>query len=275
MSDEYIQLCRDYLDSLDKDIDEEELEELEARIGELEEEREEYLESYGEDDVLVERVEEEINELQSQLEDIQNAVSRADELRDKVLEKTTSQFIAEGKYLDEDVLEALNHALTNKREATLRIEDWEITPDVEIEEGVRRISHVIRKLALARSEGDTDLEESWESIEGSTKHEPFLVLAEAGEALSPSAVAEQIDEDVDTSTMGTRLRNTIHQLEYTPYHRIEGDYMVSTVGEVMSREYGGELIEETVAKDGEKVESDDNDEEEKQTTLDATSENDD
>ena len=275
MSEDYIQMCRDYLGSLDEDVDQEEIDEIEAEIAELEDEREEYLENYGEDDVLVERVDEELGDLRARLDKKEEALSRTGELRDKLLEETTSQFIAEGEYLDEDVLEALNHALTNKRDPTLLIEDWEISPEATLDEGVRRISHVVRKLALARSDDDDDLEESWESIEGSTKHEPLLIVAEAGKALSPSEVAERIEEDVDSSTVGTRLRNTIHQVEYTPYHRIEGDYALSTVGEVMIREYGGGLLEETEIDDEDNVEQEEKDENEKQATLDATSENDD
>lgn len=241
MSKDYNTLCEEYVESLDRDVDTGEIDELEKRISELEDERAEYIQEYGEDDVLVERVDDELDELKQKLEDIKQAASQTEQLKEKVLKRTASEFIAEDSFITEESLEALNHAFTGNRASTLLIEDEEITPETELEGNIRHISHTIRKLAMAKLDTDDGLKDSWESIDDSTKYEPMIIVAGAQKPLTPSQVAEKMEEQVDCGTVGTRLRNSIHQLDFTPYHRVDGDYMLSTIGDVMIQEYEGEI----------------------------------
>jgi hypothetical protein len=78
-----------------------------------------------------------------------------------------------------------------------------------------------------------------------------------------------MDEDVGSGTVGNRLRDAIHYLDYTPYHRVEGDYTLSTVGEFMVQEYSGDIPEEDI--DG-AIEVEEGVDSEQQVTLQATTE---
>lgn len=237
MSDNFNELCDRYIEALDSEIDVERLDELEEDIAELEEEREQFVEDYGEDDVLVERVDDEIEELVSEKEEIEGAVDQVDELEAKILERVSSGFIAEDSYITETTLEALNHIFTGSRESELLIEDWVVTPDGELDSNVRTITDYIRKLSLAKLGTDDSLRKTWSGIEGGKRLDPFLTVARADTPLSPSEVAERIGDGMERQTAGNRLRDAIHHADYSPYHRVDGDYTLSTVGKFMYRKF--------------------------------------
>jgi len=245
MSENFNDLCGQYLEALDSEIDAERLDELEEELVELEGERDKFVEDYGEDDVLIERVDDEIDELVSEKEDIEGAVDQVDELETKILETVSSGFIAEDSYITETTLEALNHISIGTRESELLIEDWVVTPDVELDSNVRTVTDYIRKLALAKLGTDDSLQKTWSGIEGGKRLDPFLTVARADNPLSPSEVAERIGDGMERQTAGNRLRDAIHYADYSPYHRVDGDYTLSTVGEFMFREfYEGKTGEE-------------------------------
>lgn len=276
MSEDFIDRCERYLKSIDKEVNEAEIEELENRVADLEEEREEYLEEYGEDDVLVERVDDELEKLRNELDSKRRELNQTDELAEKVLEHTASEFIAEGQFLDESSLAAINHSLTGNRESMLLIGDQKITSDTEIEGNVRRVSHIVRKLALAKLGKDDDIKDSWKSVEGGKRHEPFLVVATAEAPLSTSEITERIDEDASKGTVGGRLRDSVNKIEYPPYNRVDGNYRLSTIGEVMFQEFEDEIEQETSAEEPETIEGGrEESKSEQQITLNSTAEKDD
>lgn len=266
MSDEedFRELCNRYLKSLDADVDEERRRSLQTRISELEEEREDFLQDYGEDDVLVHRLDEQIESLRSEFKNIQDVISQSEELEETILQRTSSEYIAEGEYLSDEVLEALNHICTGSRKPQLLIKDWVVGED-EFEEDVLDVSDYTRKIAMAKLGSNDSIRESWKNIAGGKKLSAFVTVARSEEPLSPAQVAERMEENVDSNTAGTRLRNAIHGTEYTPYHRIDGDYTLSTVGQFMFREYADQDKLESVENEGEA-------EGEQQATLEATPE---
>lgn len=235
-------LCQRYLNALDADVDEERCKELKEEIEELEEEREGYGEDYGEDDVLVEKVDKELEELRSELNETEAAVDQTENLEASILNRTISEFIAGGEYLSDECLEALNHIFTGKRDPELLIRDQVVDADSELEGNVRAISDSIRKIAMANLGTNDSIETTWENIKSGKKLEPFLIVAKAEEPLSPTQIAECLEEDVDSNTVGTRLRNAIHGFNYIPYHRIEGEYRLSTIGQFIFREYPGQEV---------------------------------
>jgi hypothetical protein len=237
MNESFTELCQQYLDALDADVDQQRIEELDEEIADLQEERAGYIEDYGEDDVLVQRVDEELNELQTEKEELESVVDQVAELETKILETSSSGFIAENSYITETTLEALNHVFTASRESELLIEDWVVTPDAELDSNVRTITDYVRKLALAKLERDDSILKTWEGIEGGKRLDPFLTVARADTPLSPSQVAERIGDGMEGQTAGNRLRDAIHHADYSPYHRVDGDYTLSTVGKFMYREY--------------------------------------
>ena len=245
MNENFNDLCEQYLEALDSEIDVDILDELEEEIAELEEERDQFIEDYGEGDVLIERVADEIDELVSEKEEIEGAVDQVDEMEVKILETVSSGFIAEDSYITETTLESLNHIFTGARESELLIEDWVVTPDVELDSDVRTVTDYIRKLALAKLGTDDSLQKTWSGIEGGKRLDPFLTVSRADTPLSPSEVAERIGDGIERQTAGNRLRDAIHHADYSPYHRVDGDYTLSAVGEFMFREfYDGETSEE-------------------------------
>lgn len=246
MSENFNDLCEQYLEALDSEIDVQRLDELEEEIAELEEERDQFVEDYGEDDVLVERVDDEIDGLMSEKDEIEGTVDQVDELETTILETVSSEFIAEDSYITESTIEALNHIFTGSRESELLVEDRVVTPDVELDSNVRTITDYIRKLALAKLRKDDSLQKTWSGIEGGKRLAPFSTVARADTPLSPSEVAERIGDGMERQTAGNRLRDAIHHADYSPYHRVDGDYTLSTVGEFMYRAfYEGETDEET------------------------------
>ncbi|PSQ26288.1 hypothetical protein BRD03_10750 [Halobacteriales archaeon QS_9_68_17] len=265
MSENFNDLCEQYLGALNSEIDIERLDELEEEIAELEKERAKFVEDYGEDDVLVERVGNEIDELVSEKEGIEGAVDQVDELETKILETVSSGFIAENSYITERTLEALNHIFTGAQESELLIEDWAVTPDVELDSNVRTVTDYIRKLALAKLGTDDSLQKTWSGIEGGKRFDPFLMVARADTPMSPSVVAERIGDDMERQTAGNRLRDAIHHADYSPYHRVDGDYTLSTVGEFMFREFYDRETNEEADGEGESTPNG-------QATLEATGE---
>jgi hypothetical protein len=133
----------------------------------------------------------------------------------------------------------------------------------EFDEEVLEVSDYVRKIAMAKLGTNDSIRESWENIAGGKKLGPFLTVAASEEPLSPAQVSERMDDDVDSGTIGNRLRDAIHYLNYTPYHRVDGDYTLSTVGQFMFLEYTDQAqgIEDEVKEEGEQ-----------QTTLEATPE---
>jgi myosin heavy subunit len=245
MSEDFDKLCEEYLSALDSDVDEERLSSLQSEISDLKDEKDQYISDYGEEDVLVERVTEEIEELEKEKEEYAGALNETEELKEQILNRTKENYVATGEYTKEPSLEALNHIFTGSRDPLLQIEDWTITPEMDLEEGLRQCSDYIRKMALAKLDQDDTLLDTFEKIEGTKKYEPFILLAEADKSLSPSQVADRLDEDVETDTVGTRFRNAIHGLEYNPYHRKEGDYTLSTVGELIYELYSDDVMTES------------------------------
>jgi hypothetical protein len=262
MSETFTELCQRYLDALDADVDQQRIEELDEEIADLQDERSGYIEDYGEDDVLVQRVDEELDDLQAEKTELEGAVDQVAELQESVLERIASEFIADEEFLTEPSLEALNHIFTDSPEPKLLIEDWEVHTDADLEEHIRPITDYIRKLAMGMLGTNDAMKELWENIEGTKKYEPFIIVAQADEPLSPSQVADRMDEDIESDTVGTRFRNAIHQFEYHPYHRVEGDYTLSTVGKFIFHEYC------QVEKEEEGEEQSDSESDE-QVTLDA------
>ena len=231
------ELAEDYLDAVDSETKEDDGS-LHSELNDLREERGELVEEYGEDDILVQDIDEDIAEIENRLSEVKQTKEKEDELRSEILERMSSEYVAKDDWLSTEVIEATNHALLGDRKETLRVEDKLLEEGAELEEKLREISHAVRQIAKSEMGEDSKVDETWGSIQGTKKEEPFRIVATSEEEITSEEVSERVEEDIDKSTANNRLKSAIHQTPISPYHRDgSGKYSLSTAGKYIADEY--------------------------------------
>jgi hypothetical protein len=234
------ELADAYLDALESRADDDELEAARERLDALRERLERFERDYGESDPVTEELREKVQAAQDEVAELEDQRRGTEELEAELLE-SAGGFALDDEWLRPEVIEALNRALTGSARPTLRVEDVELSgPEDadELEEVLRYdIIDIVRKIALDGLGESAALEQTWRSIEDTTKEGAFRVVAEAG-AADPDDVVECIDQDIERDTARNRLKNAVY-LDISPYHREDGTYRLSTAGCYMAAEYAG------------------------------------
>lgn len=258
------ELAGEYLSSLEREADQEEMENAQKHLAELQERHERFNKDYGESDPATQELAERVSEAQERVDQLEEAQQVPEKLEEQILERAT-EFILTDEWLESDVIEALNRALIGEDESTLVIEEVEIAgqDDVEDLDDVTRfdIIDVVRKLAMDKLDESEALKDVWDSIEGTTKEAPFRIAARRGYA-DPDEVLEEIDDDdVSRENVRDRLKNTVRRSEINPYDRQDGVYHLATAGKYLAKEY----VDESPTTPEDTTEEE---EEDGQTTLD-------
>lgn len=248
-----------YAETLKSQADDEEYETARERLDAYRERLERFEDSYGDSDPVTQELRGKVQSAETELSELEQKRHEPEELERKMLEMATG-FMLDDEWLHPRVIEALNRALTGTAYPTLRVDDVEMAEleDAESLEDIVRydIIDVVRKLARDKLNETDDLKNVWQSIEGTTKEEPFRIVAKKGGATTMD-VANIIDEDIDRKVAENRLNNSVYQLDISPYHRQDGVFSLSTAGRYIAAKYahlddsdGGELTNKDASDDG-------------------------
>lgn len=242
-----------YSEALESQADDGEYEAVQRRLDGLRERLEKFEDTYDDSDPATQELREKVQSAEEEAEELELERQEPEELERELLE-TVTRFTLDDEWLQSEVIEALNQALIGSPHPTLRVDDIELAEpdDVEDLDELARydIIDVIRKLALDKLGETDDLKQVWRSIEGTTREAPFRVVAETDNA-NPDDVVEAMDEDIERSVAGNRLKNAVYQLEISPYHREDGTYSLSTAGCYIAAEYAdAENTDERETADG-------------------------
>jgi hypothetical protein len=261
-----VELADAYLEALESKTDGARYEEARDRRDALQERLGQFEKKYGDSDPATQELREKVEAAGSRVAEIEQERQKPEEAERELLEAATG-FMLNDEWLQPVVIKALNRALIGNVSKSLLIEEIEFQSpdDAEVIEDVDRydVIDVVRGLAMDKLGDSEDARDVWRSIEGSTKEDPFRAVAELGTA-DTKTVVEMLDEDVDSGTVNNRLRNAVHHLDISPYHRDDGTYQLSTVGKYIAVEYAGVVgtEEETRNDEGPSEQGDDG-----QTTL--------
>lgn len=235
------EIAEAHADALESQTDGEDYEAAKERLKAFRDRLIRFEESYGESDPATKELREKVQSAEDEVADLKQKRREPEELERKMLEAAT-RFMLDDEWLQPGVIEALNRALTGTSHPTLRVQDVELSgrEDSDSLDDIDRydIIDVIRKTAMDKL-GETDaLERVWRSIEGTTKEEPFRIVAEKCGATTMD-VANILDEDIDRKVAENRMNNAVYQLDISPYHRENGMFSLSTGGRYIAVEYAG------------------------------------
>lgn len=259
------ELADEYLSVLDEGPDRETLAEAEEEATELRERYERFAEKYGESDPATRELADELSSAEEKVEQLKEQQSLPAELEEELLERATSFMLTE-EWLQTEIIEALNQALIDEHDTSLVIEEIEIASKEDVD-GLDEptkfdVIDIVRQLALDKLGRLSDIRDCWETLEGTTKEEPFRIVADVGGA-TPDDVLERIEADeVKRETVRGRLKNAT-QKDINPYLRREGVYHLSTVGKYITLEYA-----DVAVLDEEEGATSDDEAEDEQATLD-------
>ena len=143
---EIITLATEYLETRSAPVDPELKQVLKHKI----ETNEKRLAELNEDDPLYDAIERRIENKRDRLQELQ---SRESGEKEKLLEATADEFVAEGFWLSEPILESLNHILFGKYGESLVIERKIVEPETNFtEDDLYEISMKIRNRAQSELE---------------------------------------------------------------------------------------------------------------------------
>lgn len=262
------ELADEYFSVVDEGPDRETLAEAEEEATELRERHERFADRYGESDPATRELADRLSSAEERVEQLKEQQSLPEELEEELLERAMT-FMLTNEWLQPEVIEALNQALIGERDTSLVIEEIEIAGKEDVndfDEPIRfDVIDIVRQLALDKLGRLSDIRDCWETLEGTTKEEPFRIVADIGGA-TPDEVLERVEaDDVKRETVRGRLKNAT-QKDINPYLRQDGVYHLSTVGKYIALEYAN-----VTEPDGEGGESPDDDPEDGQATLDQNS----
>jgi len=233
------EVAETYTEALENQVDTEEFHQAQERLDGLRERLEAFEETYGNSDPATQELKEKVQSAEAKVEELKHERREPEELERELLERAT-RFMLDDKWLQADVIEALNRALVETPYSTLRVDDIELSEPNDIEEldELTRydIIDVVRKLVRDKLGESDDIRQVWQSIKGTTKEEPFQVVSETGEA-SPDDIVNSIDEDIERGVARNRLKSAVYQLDISPYHRENGTYYLSTAGRYIATHY--------------------------------------
>jgi len=265
-----IELAEAYFESLERRTDESEYNDAKERLEGLQERLEKFKDAYGESDQVTEELRQKVQSAEARVEEINQERREPEEIERELLEAAT-EFVLNEEWLQQESIKALNRVLIGSSDSYLRIEEVEIAgfEDAEDLDELARydIIDIVRKVALSKLGRSDDIQRVWESIEGTAKEGAFRVVGEKGGA-STSDVIEYLDEDIEKGVARNRLKNAVHQLDINPYHRENGTYYLSTVGQYIASEFANtENYSRNKSKESDSEESGETAENDGQTTL--------
>lgn len=235
------ELAEAYTEALESRADGDEYDDTREHLDALRSRLKRFAESYGDSDPATEELKERVQSAEDEVANLEQQRREPEELERELLE-SARRFMLDNEWLRPDVIKALNRALVGAPHETLRVDDFELSgpEDAEGLDDVTRfdIIDVIRKLAMDKmGEGDA-VESAWQSIEGSTREEPFRIVSRMGSATSKD-VMKAVDEDITRKDAKNRLNNAIYHLDINPYYREDGTFSLSTAGRYIAVEYAG------------------------------------
>lgn len=233
------EIAEEYLSVLENGADGEQLEAAERETEELRDRHERFVDKYGESDPATEELHDRLRNAEQRREELEDEHRLPEELEEELLQRATA-FMLNDEWLQPPVLEALNRALVGEKSVVLVIEEIEITAEAnggDIDEATRfDIIDVVRQLALDKLGEPSDVSDWWSILDGTTKEQPFRIVAETGGA-TPDDVLERLDDgNLTREAVRGRLKNAT-QKDVNPYVRRDGVYHLSTVGKYLSVEY--------------------------------------
>lgn len=235
LAEEYLELVARREEDSEGEADPEELNRFREEIEDWERE----IEGLNEDDELYEIAVEEMESIEGKLAEREREDTRRDNVRQHFLERASSEFVARGDWLHPSVIRAITHAVIGEEREEILLDDYRL-PDEELENRVVfDLSKNVRSLVSERL-GSDRMAQLWESLEGTRQHQILEVLAQSTAPLGPSQIAERLDEeDIDRRHISATLSNARDQ-QCHPFHRTDGDYRLSLIGEFLWREFGSD-----------------------------------
>lgn len=262
-----------YFESLEEEVDQSKKNELRREIEDYKERYEELIEEHGENHKLTKKAGDVVETKREELQELEEFEECRQSVREDFLSFTAEEFDLTHEWLEQEVVEAVNHALYGRRDSSFSLLGEEIVAEDLDElsefEKIDRAEVIIYlcKDFLGDSESVAD---QYQKFIDSTSFEPFGVLAEHG-AISPSDVAEILDED--KGDVNNWLKSPINFWDkLIPYYRPKkGVYDLSTTGRYFLEHYYEEQIDVPVESEAEEDEEAEEDVNDGQATLTGTS----
>lgn len=245
MTDDKIHdLAEQYIESSGNSV-QQEISELKEEIENLKEEKQEYP-GLAEDDPLIQELNEEIQDKKSKLEGLEEEIQNSESLEEEFLDMTWARLSISN--MDETVCRALNLALLGMEDNQIRAKGHLLPEDSGELSGkeARKCIYQIKMLAKDKVEGAEVVQNMWDSFGSSVKYEPFKLIAASEGGMTPEQVADKLEEE--TKTINNRMYNPRHQQPLDPYHKEDGKYKLSIVGEYLWKAYStdeSDISEET------------------------------
>jgi hypothetical protein len=252
--EDIVEIAEGYLDLIvgeetDTKADEQDLEEIKEEVEQWNRE----LESLDEDDELYAIGVEERDNLKRRIKERNQTEKRREQIRQELVERTASEFIARDQWLDTSVIKAITHELLGEAREEILVGEYRL-PGAELDnKSLFTVSRNIRATASHANSADERITNLWGSIDGTRQYPIVEVLFDSAELLGPSGIAEIIqDEDWDRRHIGDALGKMMDR-QYHPYFKGEDGYTLSLVGEYVWKEFGPDVkkdSEESFSEEG-------------------------
>lgn len=252
LAEEYLKLVARREEDLGGEADLKELDRLRDEIEGWERE----IEDLDEDDDLYDIAIEEKESLQARFAEREQEDTHRERIRQHFLERAGLEFVARDDWLHPSVIRAITHVVINEEREEILLDDYRL-PDAELNNrAVFDLSQNVRALVSVRL-GSDRMSQLWESLEGTRQHQILEVLAGSTALLGPSKIAKRLAEDgIDRRHISATLSDA-RDRKHHPFHRTDGDYQLSLIGEFLWRKFG----------DGSDGEDDDSDDESSDSDL--------
>ncbi|RCU44449.1 hypothetical protein DU504_17045 [Haloplanus salinus] len=241
-----VELAEEYLDLIvgeetDTESDERDLEELKEEVEQWNTE----LESLDEDDELYAIGVEERDNLKRRIEERNQTEKRREQIRQELVERTASEFVARDQWLDTSVIKAITYELLGEAREEILVDEYRL-PDAELDnKSLFAVSRNVRAVASHTNSSDERISNLWDSIDGTRQYPIVKVLFDSAELLGPSGIADEIqDEDRDRRHIADAL-GKMRDRQYHPYFRGDDGYALSLVGEYVWKEFGPDVKEDS------------------------------
>lgn len=255
-----VDLAEEYLDLVvwtdDTDTEEGDIGELREKLDQWEDD----LEDLDEDDELYSIGVAERDNIEEQIAAHDREEERRERVQRRLIERTASEFVAKGKWIELPVVKAVAHELVGEVREEILVDEYQLPNDDLDNESMFTVSRNIRAIASHKLGDDERVSTLWEGIEGTRQYAIVEELSRSSDLLGPSDIAERIqDEDRDRRHIGDAI-SKMRDRQYHPYYRSDGGYTLSFVGEYIWREFGPDDVddleeEELEEKEGQSADS--------------------
>jgi hypothetical protein len=260
LPDDIVPLAEEYLEFVEleeKDnageADAVELDQLRQEIEDWEQE----IADLKESDELYDIAVEEKESLEARLNEREREDDYRERVRQRFLERASSEFVARDEWLHPSVIRAITHTVIGEQREEILLDDYRL-PDADLDNRVMfHLSQNVRSLVSHRL-GEERMSKLWENLEDTRQHQILEVLVRSAEPLGPSKIAQRLDkDDIDRRHISATLSNA-REKKYHPFYRTDGDYQPSLIGELLWREFGS----------GEEMDNEDDDSDEESSDSD-------